>query len=96
MVKGREGNVRCAVRVRLKADGARGKKSDGDDRRRSNVLEGSKPFFIDKFQKIFYTTRTRLDTRRTFAVSSLGSPLLPLQTPEDLEGGKMTEFMACV
>ena len=76
------------MKVRLKADGARGKKSDGDDRGRSNLLEGSKILLSHKFQKIFYTTRTRLDTRRTFSVSSLGSPLLPLRTPEDLEGVK--------
>jgi len=44
---------------------------------------------------MFYTKLTRLGTHRTFAASSLGSPLLPLQTPEDLEGGKISQFLTC-
>ena len=102
MAKGREGNGRGEVRVRSKANRARDKKGDGravaaaDARKRSNLLEGSKPSLIYKFREIFYTRQTRLDTHRTSAVSSLGSPLLPLQTPEDLGMGRVSQFTSCV
>ena len=101
MAKGGEGNGRGEVKVRYKTDRAQDKKGDepavaaADARKRSNLLEGSTPLFIDKSHKIFYTKQIRLDTHRTFAVSSLGSPLLPVQTPEDLEVGKMYQSTTC-
>lgn len=102
MAKGRGGNGRSVVRVRFRADRARDKKGGGqavaaaDDRKRSNLLEGSKRLFIRKSHEIFYTKQTHPDTHRTFSVSSLGSPLLPLQIPEDLEGGKIAQLVAYV
>ena len=51
--------------------------------------------FIHRFYEIFYAKQTRLGTHRTFAESSPGSPLLPLQTPEDLEAGKTYQPTAC-
>ena len=44
--------------------------------------------FIHKFYEIFYAKQTRLGRHQTFAESSPGSPLLPLQTPEDLGAAK--------
>jgi len=52
--------------------------------------------FIHKFYEIFYAKQTHLGTRQTSAEWSPGSPLLPPQTPEDLEPGKTYQPTACV
>ena len=100
--RGREGNGRGVAKVRFKADRAQDKKGDGramaapDARKRSNLLEGSKRLFTHKFHKIFYAKQTHLDIHRTFAGSSPGSLPSPLQTPEDLEMGKLSQSAVCV